>query len=160
MLQSSGPFTMAVGDTQEIVIGAIGSSGSTRLECISKMKESDKNIQERFTAIKLQLLGVEEKASAALPEIFSLSQNYPNPFNPGTVISYQLPVISNVTLMIYDVLGREVSTLVNEEQSAGLKEIQWNANVSSGTYFYRIEAVSANNPAKRFTQVGKMQLIR
>ena len=91
------------------------------------------------------------------PKLYELSQNYPNPFNPTTVISYQIPLYEvvdlnpplqrgnergiYVTLMIYDVLGREVATLVNEEQSAGWKEVEWNASsVSSGIYFYRLTA--------------------
>jgi hypothetical protein len=76
-----------------------------------------------------------------LPSEYSLKQNYPNPFNPTTVISYQLPVISNVSLKIYDLIGKEIATLVNEEQSAGWKEVQWNAsNVASGVYFVRFQA--------------------
>jgi len=70
---------------------------------------------------------------------FNLFQNYPNPFNPSTVISYQLPVASNVTLKVYDVLGREIATLVNEEKPAGSYEVDFNANgLSSGVYFYTL----------------------
>jgi hypothetical protein len=72
---------------------------------------------------------------------YKLSQNYPNPFNPLTVISYQLPVISNVTLKVYDILGREVATLVNEEKPAGSYEVQFNSSgMTSGIYFYQINA--------------------
>ena len=75
------------------------------------------------------------------PKEFKLEQNYPNPFNPSTVISYQLPVISKVTLKVYDILGSEVKTLVNEEQEAGYKEVQFNAaNFASGMYVYRLTA--------------------
>jgi hypothetical protein len=85
---------------------------------------------------------VSQEQNVQLPKTFSLSQNYPNPFNPSTVISYQLPAVSKVRLMIYDLLGREVATLVNEEQTAGWKEVQWNAkDVSSGIYFYTLEAL-------------------
>jgi hypothetical protein len=84
-----------------------------------------------------------------IPLKFLLEQNYPNPFNPSTMISYQLPVISKVTLKIYDVLGREVAALVNEEQTAGWKEVQWNASgVSSGIYFYKLKAGSYVNVKK------------
>ena len=78
---------------------------------------------------------------------FSLMQNYPNPFNPTTTIKYSIPRASFVTLKIYDILGREVSTLVNKEQSAGIYKVQFSAkngtdsdNFSSGIYFYRITA--------------------
>ena len=106
------------------------------------------------------VVSVSQRLSVQVPQTFSLSQNYPNPFNPTTVISYQLPVNSKVTLKIYDVLGREVATLVNEEQSAGWKEVQWNANAASGVYFFRIEAVSVNSPARNFVQARKMLLLR
>ncbi len=72
---------------------------------------------------------------------FKLEQNYPNPFNPNTVISYQLPVNGNVTLKIYDVLGNEVTTLVNEEKPAGRYEVDFTASsLTSGVYFYKLAA--------------------
>ena len=78
-----------------------------------------------------------------LPMQFGLEQNYPNPFNPFTTIRYSLPSSANVKLALYDLLGREIVTLVNEEQSAGWKEVPWNAStVSSGIYFYKITAGS------------------
>ena len=84
--------------------------------------------------------GVTELISDKLPAFFSLSQNYPNPFNPSTVISYQLPVNSLVSLKIYDLLGREVATLVNEEKPAGSYEVTFDGkNLSSGIYFYKLQ---------------------
>jgi hypothetical protein len=76
-----------------------------------------------------------------LPNEYELKQNYPNPFNPSTVIVYQLPVNSVVTVKVYDVLGRAVETLVNERESAGTHSVKFNAaNLPSGVYFYRLEA--------------------
>ncbi len=76
-----------------------------------------------------------------VPTSFELAQNYPNPFNPSTMIRYSLPTAANVKLTIHDILGREIATLVNEEQSSGWKEVQWNATgVSSGIYFYELRA--------------------
>jgi hypothetical protein len=75
------------------------------------------------------------------PSAFTLFQNYPNPFNPTTKIRYQIPELSKVKLTVYDVLGREVTTLVNEEKPAGVYEVEFDgANLPSGVYFYRIEA--------------------
>ncbi|MGE5682794.1 MAG: kelch repeat-containing protein [Bacillota bacterium] len=94
-----------------------------------------------------------EKESSA-PKAFSLSQNYPNPFNPATVIYYQLPTESHVTLKIYDILGNELTTLVNEYKTSGRYNVSWKAeNFSSGVYFYIIKAGS-------FIQIKKMTLLR
>jgi hypothetical protein len=71
---------------------------------------------------------------------FLLEQNYPNPFNPSTVISYRLPVTSEVTLKVYNVLGKEITTLVNEELSVGAHKVEFNANgLPSGIYFYQLK---------------------
>jgi hypothetical protein len=81
-----------------------------------------------------------------LPVTHNLFQNYPNPFNPSTIISYSIPNVSFVSLKIYDILGREVKTLINSEQNIGIHNIQWNGDnnygnkVSSGIYLYKIEA--------------------
>jgi hypothetical protein len=75
------------------------------------------------------------------PDNFRLYQNYPNPFNPSTIISYDLPRSALVVLKVFDVLGREVMTLTSEHQSAGNHEVKFSAaSLSSGTYFYRIQA--------------------
>lgn len=76
-----------------------------------------------------------------LPTHFSIEQNYPNPFNPSTIIRYQLPTSNLVTLKIYDMLGRELSTLVNEQQNAGRHEVIFDGSqIASGVYFYRFRA--------------------
>lgn len=88
------------------------------------------------------------------PTSYTLMQNYPNPFNPATVIGYQLPMNSLVTLKIYDVLGRDVQTLVNGSQRAGSYSIPFNAgSLPSGVYFYRLQAGS-------FTQTKKLVLMK
>jgi photosystem II stability/assembly factor-like uncharacterized protein len=95
---------------------------------------------------------VDEKKK--IPSSFSLSQNYPNPFNPTTAIRYQLSVNSNVKLRIYDILGRLVNTLIEERQTAGIHTVTFNANsLSSGIYFYRLEAGN-------FIEIKKMILIK
>jgi hypothetical protein len=89
-----------------------------------------------------------------LPREFTLSQNYPNPFNPTTTIKYDLPIDAHVTLKLYDVLGREVLTLVNEQAKAGYHSTTLDASrLSSGVYFYRIQA-------GQFSQTKKLILVR
>ncbi len=81
-------------------------------------------------------------------------QNYPNPFDPSTNINFTLPSPEFVTLKIYDILGKEVTTLVNEELNAGNYTKTWNANnLSSGVYFYKLNA-------NKFTETKKMVLVR
>ncbi|MEO8447079.1 MAG: YCF48-related protein [bacterium] len=76
-----------------------------------------------------------------VPESFSLSQNYPNPFNPKTVINYKLGITNYVSLKVFDALGKEISTLVNENQNPGSYSVEWDAvNYPSGIYFYRLES--------------------
>jgi hypothetical protein len=95
-----------------------------------------------------------------LPMHFSLDQNYPNPFNPSTTINYGLPTASRVRLIVYNILGQIVADIVNTEQAAGWNQVVWNANVASGLYFYRLEAVSTNDQGKRFADVKKMLLLK
>lgn len=81
------------------------------------------------------------KQSSALPVEYCLKQNFPNPFNPSTIISYQLPKDEFVKLRIFNLLGEEVATIINQHQPAGSHQIKWNAeNHSSGVYIYRLEA--------------------
>ena len=97
---------------------------------------------------------------AGVPSVYSLSQNYPNPFNPSTTIEYGLPSASMVRLTVFDILGRNIATLYNGEQGAGIQRLKWNAAVSTGVYFYRIEATSIANPQRRFVRVMKMLLMK
>jgi hypothetical protein len=108
---------------------------------------------------------VEEPRSNEAPQGFTLFQNYPNPFNPSTRIEYSLPSQSHVTVKIYNILGQEVVTLVDEEQMNGNHLAEWNGtssaglSVSSGVYFYRVEA---RQPGGQFlfANVKKMLLLR
>jgi len=84
---------------------------------------------------------VEENEIGEMPTEFSLSQNWPNPFNSSSVIRYSIPQSSNVVIKIFDVLGNEKGTLINDEKSAGSYEIMWYAeNLPSGIYFYQLKA--------------------
>ncbi len=100
----------------------------------------------------------EVEVTINVPEKFELAQNYPNPFNPKTIIGYQLPVNGNVTLKVYDVLGNEVTTLVDGYKSVGSYEVEFNAaGLSSGVYFYQL---SVEGGVREFKQTRKMLLIQ
>ncbi|RPI17457.1 MAG: T9SS C-terminal target domain-containing protein [Ignavibacteriae bacterium] len=99
-------------------------------------------------AISVQNLGQE------IPEEYSLSQNYPNPFNPKTIINFQLPMSNDVKLIVYDVLGKEVAVLVNEQLKPGTYEVEWNASdYPSGVYFYKLTTGD-------FVETKKMMLVK
>ncbi|MGD0036856.1 MAG: T9SS type A sorting domain-containing protein, partial [Bacteroidota bacterium] len=95
-----------------------------------------------------------------VPSNYVLYQNYPNPFNPSTMIRFSLPAKSSVKLMIYDLLGREIVRLIDREMNEGYQEVEWKANVSTGIYFYRLEATALDNSGKRFVEVRKMVLMK
>jgi hypothetical protein len=100
------------------------------------------------------LVGVHEEQLASVPKAYSLKQNYPNPFNPATKITFSLPESAKIKLAVYNVLGQQVAELVNGFRNAGNYEITWDAsNLSSGIYFYRIEAGN-------FVSVKKMTLLK
>ncbi len=94
------------------------------------------------------------------PAEFGLDQNYPNPFNPSTTIRYGLPNRSSVRLVITNALGQQVAVLENGEREAGYHDVEWRANIASGIYFYRVDAVSTSDPNNRFVQVKKMLLLK
>jgi aminopeptidase N len=92
---------------------------------------------------------------------FRLEQNYPNPFNPVTTIRYQLAVTSNVSLKVYDVLGREVLTLVRGQKPAGTYEVQFDgSHFTSGVYFYKLTANTNAATLRQFSEVKKMMLVK
>jgi hypothetical protein len=98
-------------------------------------------VGENGTILKLDPTLVNVENEPDLPEDFILFQNYPNPFNPITKISFQVSDFGFVTLYVYDILGNEVATLINEEKPAGAYEVEFNASrLSSGIYFYQLKA--------------------
>ncbi len=94
------------------------------------------------------------KTAPALPESFSLEQNYPNPFNPTTTIEFSLPAAGDVTLVVYNIMGQEVTRLADGHYEAGHHQVEWDAsNVATGVYFYRIQAGA-------ITETKKMLLLK
>ena len=97
---------------------------------------------------------IESIGDYSLPKDFELNQNYPNPFNPTTVINYSVPNTNMVTIKVFDQLGKQVATLVNEEKPAGNYSVNFNASkLSSGVYYYRMKAGS-------FVETKKLVLMK
>lgn len=127
-------------------IGFVAGAGNSNTE--NKYSFDDKKLntgkyQYRMKQIdyngNFSYKNLNSEINMAAPKKFNLSQNYPNPFNPSTKIDYELPMDSKVKVIIYDALGREVRTLVNEKQLAGIYTLDFNAkDLSSGFYFYRL----------------------
>jgi Secretion system C-terminal sorting domain len=97
----------------------------------------------------------------SLPVKFELFQNYPNPFNPATTIRYSIPKAEHITLKVYDELGNEVSTLVDENKEAGNYDIAFNGTgLASGIYYYRITAIPLGRQTGEFNEVKKLMLLK
>jgi hypothetical protein len=109
---------------------------------IGTTRYSDTQITSGFladTLFRWMVVGVPDQEG--LPTSYSLGQNYPNPFNPSTTIQFDVPKTSIVTLKVYNMLGQEVATLVDEKREAGKYEVVLNGSeMSSGVYFYRLQA--------------------
>ncbi len=123
---------------------------------------NDGTIDDTITVINT--VDVDDKGSLGIPQEFNLAQNYPNPFNPVTTIKYSIPQRSNVIIIVYDVLGNEVTTLVNEEKDKGVYTVKFDASnmasgisakggYASGVYFYQLQAGN-------FIETKKMLLIK
>ncbi len=120
------------------------------------LSDPDRLSIEKYLSNKynITVTGVEDSQNKNIPENYTLYQNYPNPFNPSTTIKYSIPQASFVTLKIYDILGREVTSLVNGDKPAGTYNVEFRgSNLSSGVYFYRLQAGS-------FTQTKKFILMK
>jgi len=115
-------------------------SGSIGETFIGNSINATQQQQAGFWYIYQQLTVTDVGDEGLIPTVFKLEQNYPNPFNPSTIIKFAVPERSNVLIKIYDILGSEVVTLVNEEMDAGWYEKYFNASgFSSGVYLFRME---------------------
>jgi hypothetical protein len=128
---------------------------------IGHSSNTSHNQYEGFWYLYYEDVIVTVEDDLTMPATFKLEQNYPNPFNPTTIIKFGVPERSNVVLKIYDILGGEVATLVNEEMDAGWYERSYNAvRLSSGVYIYRLEAVSTSEQSEKFINIKKMLLVK
>lgn len=127
---------------------------------ISSVKHENTQIISGFladTLFRSMVVGVEQ--GDELPSEFLLRQNYPNPFNPNTTIHFELPIATNVILKVYNILGQEVATLVDENKAAGKYDVQFDGSqLSSGVYFYRLTAGEHSSP--NFISIKKLILIK
>ncbi|MBI4427818.1 MAG: carboxypeptidase regulatory-like domain-containing protein [Ignavibacteriales bacterium] len=140
---SAGPFNLVGGDSVSVAIAVVAGHG------VAGVSSALQQAQAAYLTTS-----VEKSLSASIPENFVLHQNYPNPFNPMTVISFDLPKESHVKLTVYNVLGQEVITLVDEVRKPGVYSLHWNASsFPTGMYVYRITA-------GEFVQTKKMLLIK
>jgi hypothetical protein len=158
MMIFAGPFTFAPNDTQWTMLALVPGLGNSNLNSISAMRKKVQILRSlpydslAFGSTAYAITDIEDEKT--LPNKFILSQNYPNPFNPTTEISWQSPVAGFHTLKVFDVLGNEVATLVNEFRNAGSYEVYFDASMlSSGVYFYQLKAGN-------FLQTKKMILIK
>ncbi len=158
-LQSSGPFKMNSGDTQIVVVSfMITRDGGNNFQNVCALQSAtDSALKYYYNDFRLcTVIGI-QPISTEIPQRFELFQNYPNPFNPVTKIRFNIPARNGhdrSLLRIYDALGREILTLVNEELKPGIYEIEWDAsNYPSGVYFYKLESGS-------FAQSKKMVLVK
>lgn len=159
----SGPFNLAPQDTQWAMIALVPGLGRSSISSIDNMRQK----AEILSSLPYDSLtwgnpfygitGTKDNQHSSIPDKFKLYQNYPNPFNPATVIKYSVTAnetMNKITLRVYDVLGSEVATLVNEEKPAGVYEVTFDASrLSSGVYFYQLKAGS-------FIQTKKMILMK
>ncbi|MCF8306980.1 MAG: T9SS type A sorting domain-containing protein [Ignavibacteriales bacterium] len=155
-LMSTGPFNLAPADTQEIVYAVFLARGNSNLNSVFALKEMAQKLKYFYD--NGEVTGIDNN-SERVPNKYYLSQNYPNPFNPETAISYELKDEAHVRLFVYDVLGREVATLVNGKKPQGKHRVNFNAfGLSSGIYFYSIYL--RGKDASGFTAVRKMILLK
>ncbi len=156
-------WELIAGYKSDVGLRGLGTSPTGRSYEFTDMKVQSGTLYE-YKIQSVSTSGAVEDLStisvtANVPRAYALYQNYPNPFNPTTVISYQLSAVSHVTLEVYDVLGREIATLVDGQQNAGAYKVNFDGAIyPSGVYFYRIDAVGVNG--KRYVAIKKLMLMK
>jgi hypothetical protein len=152
------PWLTDVADTTAVFTGVAGN----KYAFLSLAKDNAGNVEvaKGSAEATTTITGI-HALETTVPKQFQLFQNYPNPFNPTTTIAYDLPGASRVSLIIYNILGQEVRSLLNEFETAGRKAVTFDAHqLSSGVYIYRLIATDQASPTRRFMDVRKMLLIK
>jgi hypothetical protein len=156
MMANTGPFVLKKNEPVDIIVAYVIGRGFDHLNSITRARQNAAYAKDYYNTnfTYLPPVGVDENETANNVDDFVLYQNYPNPFNPVTTIKYYLPEQSKVSLKIFDILGREIKTLINSEQNTGSYEIKFDASaLSSGIYLYELRTVS-------FIQTKKMILLK
>ena len=143
-------------NSQFRIVGTVGQPA------IGIANNGTNNLASGFWSLPINLItNVEEIPSAVVPREFRLDQNFPNPFNPSTTIQFAVPKNADVTVKLFDLFGREVATLVDEEFASGEYKLLFEAGeLASGVYFYRIVCKTTSGTAERFVSTKKLMLLK
>ena len=142
----ASPWNATMQSSSPTFLYVISTPGSYHFVCIPHSPSMAGNINATISGVSI--------SSSVIPENFSLSQNFPNPFNPSTKINFNIAKSGLAKLTVFDLSGKEISTLVNESMNAGSYSVNFNAmNLSSGVYFYRLQA-------EGYSEMKKMTLIK
>jgi photosystem II stability/assembly factor-like uncharacterized protein len=148
MSTGSGNLTIQLNQKVTLVIAQLIAKDATHLRSVTKLKQYADQIKSFYETVGI------ENISGVVPSSFELMQNYPNPFNPNTTIRFNLPRAEFVKLRIFDITGREIALLINQQMDLGAYKIDWIASrFSSGVYFYKLETAN-------FTDTKKMVLLK
>lgn len=156
MASNDGPFSLVkTTDSSQAVIPVVGNV-NYKFYVLSQ----DNVGNSELTPAKIIDILTDVKTEEVIPVEFSLFQNYPNPFNPVTTISYSVPFISNVRIVVYNILGQTIKELVNDVKSAGNFKVQFDGSkLASGVYFYSLDAKALDN-INNFRSVKKLILLK
>jgi len=149
----TGPATVHPGDTVSVLYAQLIARGSSNLNSITKLRETADHVKQIYNENFQSVLSV-KNISDEVPDGFILDQNYPNPFNPVTNLEFGISKLGFVSLKIYDILGKEIATLVNENLNPGTYKYTFDASdLTSGIYFYRLQV-------GKFSETRRMILLK
>lgn len=160
MMANVGAFSLSPNETKEIIYAFITGRGTSHKNSVTVLKNNVPQIKEAFKNNFPVVIGIKDNMNFQ-PDEFILFQNYPNPFNPVTKIKFSVPVVETfqgislpLTIKVYDILGKEISTLINQEMKSGVYEVEFDGSqVPSGVYFYQLRT-------ENFVQTKKMILLK
>mgnify|MGYP003632596848 FL=1 len=155
--EPSGFWTFVPSATTNSYYHTAGSASGQTIKAVVTDNNSNTNEDEHFFTILGS--GFKTVSPGESPQTFSMDQNYPNPFNPSTQIKFELPETAEVSIKVYNIMGQEVATIVNDQMQAGFHNATFTAdNLASGIYMARLSAIGSSG--KQFIREIKMQLIK